>query len=201
MNIIRLDLSQRDNLINLRNRVPCSHGHQWVEIAARQAVAQVSEAISTMSPYEREVSGDRPLIHIAPAIDDPSLFPFGQFGTVASWCKEPGKARAARTQALGQCALWYHLDLDLDLAIAMRTKKVICASLRRERCNQAADAPMLEKTRQAGLASAGVVCDDSEILQLAPRQYLAQPPWHADIAESSHEDGTAGCDHTDGLFE
>ena len=127
--------------------------------------------------------------HIVAALDDPGFLAFGQQRAVPGRGIERTDSGAGRTDAFGQVALGYHLQLHFPGPVQL--VKHIGVGLARERANHLGDPSGLEQCGQADFTVAGVVTDDGQVASARGNDPVHQFRRHAGSAEATHHDDRA----------
>jgi hypothetical protein len=116
----------------------------------------------------------------------------GQLGAVARGAEEGADAGAGGAHALGQVALRHQFEL--ELAAAVQAVEHLAVGLARKAADDLAHAAGLQQRGQAGVAVAGVVVDDGEVLGALLDQAVDQLVGNAGGAEAADQHGGAVAD-------
>src|SRR5436190_21832196 len=73
--VVGIDLSGFDQLLDLGDRDASGACHHRIEIARRPPIHEVADPIALPGFHEREVGRERPLEHVRLAVDDACLLP------------------------------------------------------------------------------------------------------------------------------
>src|SRR5262249_14650628 len=105
VDLIGVELSDVDELLDLGDGDAPGGGAHRVEVARRLSIDEVAPAVALPRLDDGEVAGDRLLEHARAAVPHARLLALGALGAVAGRRVERGDAGAAGAQPLGERAL------------------------------------------------------------------------------------------------
>ena len=120
------------------------------------------------------------------AVDLAHFFALRKLGAKAHAREKSADARARRTNALSEIALWHQFKLHLSSAI--ERVEVMRIGLARERANHLAHFARSEQRRDACLAVARVVGDDGEVACALRDESVDERHRHARAAKAADHD-------------
>src|SRR3546814_63111 len=159
MDRIRLERSDRHDLLNLGDAKRGCGRHHLVEIARGLPEDEVASLISLPPFDQREIGADRAPHDEGLAVEYPLLLAFGHERSDAGLCVEGGDAGAAGAAPLRERALRYEFDFQVSCQI-LPLKFLVLADVRRDHL------PNLARTQQLAQALAvdpGIIGDDGKV--------------------------------------
>src|SRR5689334_6485603 len=179
-----VERAEWNHLVHRRDRRLRRHCHHRAEVARRHPVREVAPAVAALGLDEGDVGVQRCLEDVHPAVDLARLLALRELGAVAGRREEAADASAGGADAFGEVAL--RNQLELELAGAVEAVEVVAVDLARERADDLANAPCREQRGEPGVAVAGIVVDDREVLRPLLEQRadeLVRQPGRAEAAD------------------
>src|SRR5688500_6298812 len=113
MDAVRIEASDRDDLLDLGDADPAGRGHRLVEVAGGLAEDEVAGLVGLPAFDDRQIGADAALQYVGLAVELLMLLALGDNGSDAGLRIETGDAGAAGAAALGKRALRAEFDLEL----------------------------------------------------------------------------------------
>src|SRR5207244_161220 len=110
---VRIEASDRDDLLHLGDADPAGGGHRLVEVARGLSEDEIAGLVGLPALDDRKVGANPALEHIFLAVEDLGLLALGDDRPDPRLGVEAGDSRPARSAALGERALRteFHLKL------------------------------------------------------------------------------------------
>src|SRR6266480_3674746 len=154
-----------------------------------RAVDQVAQLVGLMGGHQSEISRQRVLQHVAPAVDHPGLLALGERSAETGRGEERTDPSARGADPLGQGALRH--ELELDGPGPPGRVEVPGVGLARERADHLANPAVADQRGQALIAAACAVAHHGQLAGAALQQRLDQRDRLPGRAEPSYQYGRA----------
>jgi hypothetical protein len=162
MDRVGIDISRRDDMLDLRDRHLAGGGHYRIEITRRLAIDKIAFRVALIGVDDRDIGDESALHDIGRPVKVAQLLAIGNDSSNARLGKERRDASAARPDSLGERPLRIEFDFEFAGKIKL-LEKLVFADIRRDHLF---DLPSLEEEPQARAIDARVVRDHGQILDL-----------------------------------
>src|ERR1700730_1852960 len=157
-----IDVSRRDDVLDLRDRHLAGSGHHRIEVARRLPIDKIAFRVALICVDDRDIGDESALHDIGRAVEVAQLLPIGNDSSNSSPGEKRRDARAACPDSLRQGALRIEFEFEFAGKI-LPLEKLVLADIRRDHFF---DLSGLEEEPQARAIDARVVRDHGQILDL-----------------------------------
>jgi hypothetical protein len=172
VDIFRIDPADRNELVDLRDRIVAGHRHYNIKISHGFAKGDIAEAVATMRANESKIRMQRLFEDVFTPVDDTAFLAFRQLRAGSGGSEKPAQTGTRGTNPLGQSALRNELEFDLALQIEIleRDRPGIVWEGRGDFANAA----VLDQATQRPVSCTGTVVDNRQIFDAFAPQGLEQ---------------------------